>query len=207
MALNFADFLVILLHGVGSSGSDLLPLGAALQRFVPKTRFVSPNAPEPSAFGAGYQWFSVVGVTAENRADRIVAARDGFDATIEAAILENGFADKRHRVAFIGFSQGSIMALDALATGRHSPAAVVSFAGRLATPDPLTPPINAEVLLLHGDADSVIPASETRTAAERLLSAGVMVETEILPGIGHTIAPQSIQTAGRFLGRQFAGVL
>lgn len=207
MATNSPDFLVILLHGVGSSGADLMPLGAALERFVPTAKFVSPNAPEPSAFGAGYQWFSVIGVTAENRADRIIAARDGFDATIDAAISDNGFAEKRHRVAFVGFSQGSIMALDALATGRQSPAAVVSFAGRLATPDPLTPPINAEALLIHGDADSVIPSSETRGAAERLLSAGVMVETEILPGIGHTIAPQSIQTAGRFLARQFAAVL
>lgn len=207
MASTAPDFLVILLHGVGSSGADLVPLGAALDRFVPNAKFVSPNAPEPSAFGAGYQWFSVVGVTTENRVARVIAARDGFDAVIEAAITENGFADKRQRVAFVGFSQGSIMALDALATGRHSLAAVVSFAGRLATPDPLTPPINAEALLLHGDADPVIPSTETRAAAERLLSAGVMVETEILPGIGHTIAPQSIQTAGRFLARQFAEAL
>jgi phospholipase/carboxylesterase len=203
MASKTPDFLVVLLHGVGSSGADLAPLGAALSRFLPDTQFVSPDAPDPSAYGAGYQWFSVVGVTPENRPERIVAARSGFDAVIEAAIVDNGFADRRERVALIGFSQGSIMALDALATGRQSPLAVVAFAGRLATPDPLAPPINAHALLIHGDSDAVIPAAETRSAAERLTAAGVTVETDIVPGIGHTIAPQSIQVAGRYLARLF----
>lgn len=203
MPLKTPDFLVILLHGVGSSGADLAPLGAALSRFLPDTLFVSPNAPDPSAYGAGYQWFSVVGVTPENRAERIMAARSGFDAVVEAAIVDNGFADRRDRVAFIGFSQGSIMALDALATGRQSPVALVAFAGRLATPEPFAPPINAHALLIHGDVDAVIPASEARSAAERLSAAGVTVETDIVPGIGHTIAPQSVQTAGRYLARLF----
>ncbi len=198
--------LVIFLHGVGSSGADLAPLAGAFERFLPDTRFVSPDAPEPSAFGAGYQWFSVVGVTGADRPARVAAARAGFDALVQGLIDEAGFADSLDRVAFVGFSQGAIMSLDALATGRWAPACIVAFSGRLASPDPLTPKPNARALLIHGAVDAVIPPSETVEAATRLRAAGVEVESQLLPGIGHTIAPASIPDAGRFLAKNL-GVL
>lgn len=199
MSTNAADVLVIMLHGVGSSGSDLAPLADAWSTALPGGVFASPNAPAASSFGSGYQWFSVAGVTEENRTGRIQDARPSFDAVISTIIEENGFSDRLNRVAFVGFSQGTIMALDAVASGRWPVGAVVGFSGRLASPLPLQPSLQTPVLLIHGNADQVIPATESTRAAAALEALGVVVETLILPGLPHTISNEGADKAGNFL--------
>lgn len=194
-----ANILVIMLHGVGSSGNDLAPLAGVWKDALPNTVFVSPNAPEASSFGAGYQWFSVAGVTEANRSERILDARPSFDKTITAIIEENGFSDRLDRVALVGFSQGTIMALDAVASGRWTVGSVVGFSGRLASPLPLQPSTATAVLLVHGSADTVIPVAESSKAAATLQQLGIAVETLIQPGVPHTISAEGAARAGRFL--------
>ena len=57
-----ARSLVILLHGYGSNGDDLIGLAPHWRGALPETAFVSPNAPErcPGAPG-GYQWWALTG--------------------------------------------------------------------------------------------------------------------------------------------------
>lgn len=198
-----ARTLVILLHGVGSNGADLAPLGNAWREALPGALFVSPNAPERSSFGSGYQWFSVAGVTPQNRAARIEAARPGFDATVKAIIDDNGFSGRLDRVALVGFSQGTIMSLDAIASGRLGVGAVVGFSGRLASPEPLAPAAKMPVLLVHGTADPVIPVSDTEDAAGKLTGLGFKVETLIEPGLPHTISAAGAAKAAEFLAGIF----
>ncbi|MBO9127230.1 MULTISPECIES: alpha/beta hydrolase [unclassified Rhizobium] len=198
--------LVIMLHGVGSSGNDLAPLADVWRDRLPGAVFVSPNAPSPSSFGSGYQWFSVAGVTEDNRSSRIKDARASFDATISAIVKENGFEDRLDQVALVGFSQGTIMALDAVASGRWPVGAVVGFSGRLGSPLPLEPALATPVLLLHGNADAVIPASETTKAAALLEPLGMKVETVIVPGLGHTISASGAEKAGSFLAEALSKI-
>jgi phospholipase/carboxylesterase len=204
MSTLSSHILVVMLHGVGSSGADLAPLADAWRDDLPGAVFVSPNAPSPSSFGSGYQWFSVAGVTEDNRSGRIKDARADFDATISAIIKDNGFADRLDEVALVGFSQGTIMALDAVGSGRWPVGAVVGFSGRLASPAPLTPAISTPVLLVHGSADPVIPSSETTKAAALLQPLGMQVETLIVPGLGHTISADGAARAGAFLAEALA---
>jgi phospholipase/carboxylesterase len=199
MSATTATILVIMLHGVGSNGADLAPLGNAWKSVLPDAVFVSPNAPAPSSFGSGYQWFSVAGVTEENRSGRIKDARAAFDQTISTIIEEHGFSNKLDRVAFVGFSQGTIMSLDAVASGRWPVGAVVGFSGRLASPLPLAPATATPILLIHGSADPVIPAAETTKAAAALEALGMKVETVIQPGLPHTISGEGAAKAGSFL--------
>ncbi len=199
MSTIASHMLVIMLHGVGSSGADLAPLANVWKGALPDAVFASPNAPSHSSFGAGYQWFSVAGVTEENRSGRIKEARPAFDDTISAIIKENGFADRLDRVVLVGFSQGTIMALDAVASGRWPVGAVVGFSGRLASPLPLAPAVKTPVLLVHGSADPVIPAAETTRAAAALQPLGMDVETIIVPGLGHTISADGAARAGTFM--------
>lgn len=195
--------LVLFLHGVGSRGADLAPLGESWRVLLPGATFVSPDAPFPFEFGgAGRQWFSVKGVTEANRPERILAAREAFDAVLGAALDEHGFANKLDRVALVGFSQGTIMALDALASGRWPVAAVVGFAGRLASPEPLSPSAGTKTLLVHGDADQVMPVQLIDDAQQTLRQLGVSVEAHKLPGVSHTISPQGVALAGSFLQRE-----
>ena len=113
------DSLVVFLHGVGALGADLAPLAEPLSAFLPSTVFAAPDAPARfDGGGPARQWFSVAGISAENRPQRVEQAREAFARVISAAIAERGFAGRLDRVAFFGFSQGSIMALDAVASGR-----------------------------------------------------------------------------------------
>jgi phospholipase/carboxylesterase len=199
MTVSENPLLVILLHGVGSNGADLAPLGESWKPRLPGAVFVSPDAPEPSNFGTGYQWFSVAGVTEENRPARITAARAAFDAVVSGIVEENGFDGRLDRVVLVGFSQGTIMSLDAVASGRWPVAAVVGFSGRLASERPLTPSAATKIMLIHGTSDSVIPSWETEKAQTELKAAGMAVETVIEPGLGHTISIGGADRACDFL--------
>ncbi|MFN7101639.1 MAG: alpha/beta hydrolase [Pseudorhizobium sp.] len=207
MSTNAADVLVIMLHGVGASGSDLAPLADAWTTALPGAAFASPDAPAASSFGSGYQWFSVAGVTEENRAGRVHDARPSFDAVVSATIEENDFSNRLDRVAFVGFSQGTIMALDAVASGRWPVGAVVGFSGRLASPLPHQPALRTPVLLIHGSGDEVIPATESTGAAATLKALGVAVETVIVPGLPHTISIEGADKAGSFLAASLSRLL
>ncbi|MBS7701127.1 MULTISPECIES: dienelactone hydrolase family protein [unclassified Chelatococcus] len=197
------DSLVILLHGVGARGTDLDPLRDALRAHLPNTQFVAPDAPDPFDRGKPLrQWFSTTGVTVVNRPQRVAAARAGFDAIINDIVDVQGLKNRLDRVAFVGFSQGAIMALDAAASGRWRVAATVAFAGRLASPPPLSP-AGARILLVHGAADTVIPAAESEEAFSRLHAAGADVSFETLPDVGHFVSPDGIALAGAYLARIF----
>jgi phospholipase/carboxylesterase len=199
-----SSVLVILLHGLGSNGADLAPLSRAWSKALPGAVFASPNAPERSSFGPGFQWFSIDGVTEGNRAARIASARAGFDAVISAIVEEHGFTGRLGRVALVGFSQGTIMSLDAVASGRWPVGAVVGFSGRLATPEPMAVKHPTPILLIHGTGDQVIPSWETERAATKLTELGLPVETMIESGLPHTISAEGAERAGEFLGKTFA---
>ncbi|WP_309550793.1 alpha/beta hydrolase [Erwinia sorbitola] len=194
--------LVILLHGVGSSGDDLAGLGDYWAPALPGVSFASPNAPYHFEHGAGWQWFSLSGITPENRPARVAAARVAFDQQLQAILEQHQMSDSLDKVVLVGFSQGSIMALDALVSGRWPVAGMVAFSGRLSSPQPFAPALNTPVLLLHGMADDVIPVQEGQAAEQRLRAAGVQVISQFEPGIGHTISEQGAQRAVEFIAER-----
>jgi phospholipase/carboxylesterase len=200
------DSLVVLLHGVGATGADLAPLAAPLSAFLPSAAFVAPDGPAPfDGGGPTRQWFSVAGISPGNRGQRVAQAREAFDRVVSAALAERGFAGRLDRVAFFGFSQGAIMALDAIAGGRWPVAAVVAASGRLPGPaDPHSAAAATPALLLHGEADGTVPAEESRRAATLLRAAGFTVETRFFAQLGHSISGEGVEAAGTFLARALA---
>jgi len=196
--------LVILLHGVGSNGDDLAGLGRHWAAQLPGVSFASPDAPFHFEHGAGYQWFSLAGITAENRPARVADARDAFDRELTSILEQHQMLDRLDRVVLVGFSQGSIMALDTLVSGRWPVAGIVAFSGRLSSPLPYSPALNTPVLLIHGIADGVIPVAESEVAAERLRELGVQVSSDFEPGTGHTISARGAQRAAAFIAARLA---
>jgi phospholipase/carboxylesterase len=190
--------LVIFLHGVRADGSQLAPLGDGWRTILPGAAFAAPDAPFEGPRG-GRQWFSLDGVTRESRPQRLAAARPAFDALLESVVADHGLSGDLSRVALVGFSQGAMMALDALVSGRWPVAAVVAFSGRLASPPPLAPRPGAAVLLIHGADDPAIPCQESRDAAAALQQLGVKTQVRILPGVSHKVAPEGAALAGAFL--------
>lgn len=199
MTINSTRKLVIGLHGVGSNGANLAPLGSFLRQSASDIDFESPDAPFGFGHGPGRQWFSIDGVTEANRPQRVVEARAAFDAVISDIIARHALGSNLDRVALVGFSQGSIMALDAVASGRWPVAAVVAFSGRLASPEPLAPSTNTQLSLIHGTADHIMPFSESEKAKAALDKAGLTTELHTLPGVGHTISQDGAAIAARFL--------
>jgi phospholipase/carboxylesterase len=197
------ESLVVFLHGVGATGVNLAPLAEPLSAFLPSAAFVAPDAPARfDGGGLARQWFSVAGISPDNRRLRVEQAREAFDRVVSAALAERGFAGRLDRVALFGFSQGSIMALDAIASGRWPVAAVVAASGRLpGAADPLPAAAATPVLLLHGEDDTVVPAEESRRAATQLKAAGFTVETRFFARLGHSISGEGVEAAGAFLAR------
>ena len=171
---------VIFLHGVGSSGEGMRPVAAALGL---SDRSHCPDGVQPFEMGPGRQWFSVRGITEENRPPRVAAALPLFaERLAQFGPLEES--------VLVGFSQGAIMSLHAAAAGLPV-AGVIAIAGRLAAPVPSRadwPPIT----LLHGSADPVIPVSNARTTHAWLKDAGADASLTVVEGLGHSIDERMI---------------
>lgn len=198
-AASHSQRLVILFHGIGGIGSTMMPIVGPWREALPTTRFAAPDAPFPFAHG-GRQWFGVDGQ--ELRPDRISMVREAFDKRVSDVVKREGFEGALHQVAFLGVSQGAIMALDALASGRWKIGALVSFAGLLPTP-PIEAASRAPILLVHGNDDTTIAPAASSAAYGQLKAAGYDVTLEILPNVGHTISSDGAQKALVFLKRNF----
>lgn len=195
-----SDKLVIMFHGVGSNGDDLLPIAQYWQRQIGGLSIASPNAPFPFMHSHEvFEWFSLMGITEENRYERIAQAREYFDQTVQRILDEQGFKDKIDQVVFCGFSQGTIMSLDAVASGRWPIAGVIGFSGRLVSP--IAPDVNrsAKISLMHGEADEVIPVYESQDAFKALREAGFHVELETYKGLGHSVNELEVKRGLEFL--------
>ena len=188
-----ARSLVILLHGLGADGNDLIGLAPVLSQILPDAAFVSPDAPSPCDMAPmGRQWFSFRS-TAD--ADILAGARAAapiLNAFIDSELKRHGLADDR--LALIGFSQGTMMALH-VALRRPMPcAAVIGYSGALLAPESLAAEIKSRpsVLLIHGEADQVIVFSAMASAEAALQANTVPVHCEARPGLGHGIDEQGL---------------
>ena len=199
------DALVILLHGYGADGFDLISLAPHWGAAVPGAQFVSPHAPYPCEMGFGRQWFGVQGLGAESYLASVRAAASILDAFIDGELAASGLAEDR--LALVGFSQGTMMALH-VAPRRAAPAAgVVGFSGRLVDAALLVeetasrPPF----LLVHGDADEIVSHAALAEAAAGLEAAGIPVEAHTRPGLGHGIDQEGLALGARFLATTLGG--
>ena len=193
-----ASRLVLLYHGVGSSAEDLLPVGQALAEQLPQAFVVNVRSPDRSDLGRGWQWFSVQGVTEENRPTRVSAAMPRFVQVVRDWQLESGVG--ADATALIGFSQGAIMALESTQQGDPLASQVIAIAGRFAHP-PHTAPTAIDLHLLHGEQDRVMPVALADQAAFQWKALGGRATLDRFPGLGHNIDERVLGRVAEYLGR------
>ncbi len=184
--------LILLFHGVGSNAQDLVPVGKQFAAKFPNSMVVSLEGLNPADFGQGRQWFSVAGITEESRPARVAAAMPAFQALIQQLQKVSGVA--ANKTTLIGFSQGSIMALESTQRAPTLASHVIAFSGRFASA-PEKAPAGTAIHLIHGDADPVIPVENSRSAARLLQALGANVSLDIEPGMGHSIDARMLATA------------
>lgn len=198
-----ADSLVVLLHGYGADSADLIGLAEPLASVLPDTVFLAPDAPERCAVNPyGFQWFPIPWLDGSPES----AMREGFqrasgwlDAWLSQAMAGEGVSEAR--TALVGFSQGTMMSLEVGPRRPETLAGIVGFSGRLAQPGGLTAPAvtRPPVLLVHGDADQVIPVEAIHDTRQALAEAGLPVQWHVCRGLGHGIDPDGLRLAASFL--------
>ncbi|MDE2182270.1 MAG: dienelactone hydrolase family protein [Alphaproteobacteria bacterium] len=195
-----AEALVVLCHGYGADGNDLIALAPILQRALPFAAFAAPNGPQPCP-GAGRQWFAITELDPQVMHQGVLAASGELRIFVEGELRRLGLASDR--LALVGFSQGTMMALH-IGFENPKPAAIVGFSGMLTG----APASNeTPVLLVHGDTDTVIPPEALFLTAATLGAYGVRVRWHLSRGLAHGIDEPGIGLAGSFLSLAFAGGL
>jgi phospholipase/carboxylesterase len=192
--------LVMLLHGLGADGNDLIGLAPYWARLLPTAEFLSPNAPFPCDMAPyGYQWYSSQDRSPEAALAGVRAAAPILDAFIDEALAVRGLEERD--LALVGFSQGTVMSLY-VGLRRDKPlAGIIGYSGRLLAPELLASELRARpsTLLVHGTEDPLIPYTALAEAEAALKAAGVPVETVTSRGTGHSIDEEGLRRGGLFL--------
>jgi phospholipase/carboxylesterase len=198
--------LVILLHGLGADGNDLIGLAPYWARLLPDAEYLSPNAPFPCDMAPyGYQWFSSQDRSPDAVLGGVRAAAPILDAFIDEALEQRGLGSGE--LALVGFSQGTMMSLFVGLRRAEPVAGIVGFSGRLLAPELLASELRSRppILLVHGTEDPLVPYSSLAAAETTLKAAGVPVETVTSVGIGHSIDDQGLRRGGQFLKKVLSG--
>lgn len=192
--------LVIMLHGVGADGNDLIDLATPLGGLFPNVGFASPHAPEPYDMAPmGRQWFSLM----DRDPDKLLAGAQAASPVLSAYIDElkttHGLQDSD--IALLGFSQGTMMSLYHAPRRAGQLAGVLGYSGALIGGGTLDTEATSKppILLIHGEADPVVPFIAMGAAAQALSTAGFTVNTLARPNLGHGIDPEGLQAGAAFL--------
>jgi phospholipase/carboxylesterase len=197
-----AKSVVVLLHGFGADGNDLISLAPHWAAQLPETEFVSPHAPFPCDMAPyGRQWFSF-----QDRSPDMVLAGVRAAATILDGFLDDVLAARgldESRLALVGFSQGTMMSLHVGLRRKAALAGILGYSGRLLGPELLAEELSSKtpVFLVHGNADEMVPFESLADSKAALEKHGVPVETLVRPGLGHGIDEIGLDRGGQFLKR------
>jgi phospholipase/carboxylesterase len=206
---------IVFLHGYGSNGDDLIGLAPFFAQSLPDAMFFAPHAPEPWEGGmfGGRQWFSLAGYDPEafrRNPEHMAGLEKPFykGATRSGTVLDQ-FIDQiladltlaANKVALVGFSQGTMMALHVAPRRATAIGAVVGFSGAIVGADRLANEVKSRppMFLVHGDADPVVPVEALTTVENALKSARIPFQSHVVPDLQHGIDPGGATLAARFL--------
>ncbi|MEK6734492.1 MAG: dienelactone hydrolase family protein [Pseudomonadota bacterium] len=194
------DKMVVFLHGVGADGNDLISLFSDFETIFPNAVFLSPNAPFPyDMFPSGYQWFSLANRSADKLYEGIETAlpilKNFLDENLELYNLE--YKD----LILVGFSQGTMMALEIAPRFEELCYAVIGFSGALVNPSELSNKLKSypQICLIHGAEDQVVPAVLHKKNVKELKRLNIPLKECLINNLGHSINGDALKFALDFL--------
>ena len=197
---------VIWLHGLGADATDFEPLVPVLKLDQP-LKFVFPNAPKrPVTINGGMEmraWYDVdLSAPLASSAD-IDASTAAILALAEQMRGEGG----TDNIALAGFSQGGVIALNALVTAKTKFRGVMALSTYVHNAEGLVDIVRLEnldtpVFMAHGLLDPMIPAHRGVASREALNALGYPIEWREYR-MGHEVCPQEISDISRWLNKVF----
>lgn len=199
---NAPKQIVLLLHGYGSNGADLISLAPHWQQAMPDALFLAPNAPQRIGnLASGYQWWPLQSFTPQALAEGARSAAPAIDAFIDRKLDQYGLTDSQ--LAIVGFSQGTMMALHVGLRRRQQVAGIVGYSGMLVGATELATELTTRppMLLVHGDSDPIVPISALHAADNDLRKLGINAQIHLASGVGHTVDASGIRLGAEFVAR------
>lgn len=196
--------LVVLLHGYGADGNDLIDLGGSWANLLPDAAFVSPHAPEPCGMSPmGRQWWELTFRDPDERWRGTQQAAPDLDHFLDEELKRHALGP--HALALVGFSQGAMMAMHVGFRRVVSPAAIVAYSGHLVGPEHLQADAKGKppILLVHGDQDNIIPVDALFDAMASFGKAEIPCQWHLSSGVAHGIDQEGLRHGGEFIAQNF----
>jgi phospholipase/carboxylesterase len=195
--------IVVLLHGYGSNGRDLITLAPYWEKALPDAVFVSPDAPFKFeiSYSDGFQWFPLEEKTFDQYLTGAQAAVPILNNYLDKLLKE--YKLPANKMALVGFSQGTMMSLLVGPRREQKIAGILGYSGALIGGQSLNGHNAAPICLVHGKQDSVVPVAHYHEALETLTKKGFKVTGHVSPDLGHSIDFEGIEAGAKFLGQIF----
>ena len=191
---------IILLHGYGGDAKDISMLTLNWKRHMPNTVFICPNGHEPCAINpSGFQWFDLTKDDKNYIVDQSIKAEDKIKLFINE--IKREFNLDNNQICLSGFSQGCMMSLNVGLTSAEKFLCIVGFSGKIIDQNNLKLRIknSTDTLLIHGDADQVVPSTYLLEAKDFLIRNNIEVDTLLIKNCDHHIPVEASSTALNYI--------
>ena len=191
---------IILLHGYGGDGKDISMLTLNWKRHMPNTVFICPNGHETCPINpSGFQWFDLTKDDTNYILDQSIKAEEKIKLFINE--IKQEFNLKNNQICLSGFSQGCMMSLNVGLTSDEKFSCIVGFSGKIIDQNNLKSRIKnfTNTLLIHGDADQVVPSTYLLEAKDFLIRNNIGVETLLIKNCDHHIPIEASSTALNYI--------
>ena len=195
---------VIFLHGYGANSNDLIGIANLWIESLPNTIFLSPNAPFECDFSPNaYQWFELTSISPDSIGDGLKKAGPYLNDYIDH--VSNTFKVKEKNIFFVGFSQGTMMALYHLCKRENRCAGLLGYSGLLFENENFKSEIKSKfpIKLYHGKKDELINYQNSIEASKKLKKFGFDIDYSLSDDLGHGIDDKGIQLGLNFIKKIF----
>ena len=193
-------YAIILLHGYGGDGKDISMLTLNWKRHMPNTVFICPNGHEICPINpSGFQWFDLTKDDTNYILDQSIKAEEKIKEFMNEVKQE--FNLTNNQICLSGFSQGCMMSLNVGLTSEEKFLCIVGFSGKIINQNNLKSRIknSTDTLLVHGDADQVVPSTYLLEAKDFLIRNNISVETFLIKNCDHHIPMEASSTALNYI--------
>lgn len=191
--------LIVLLHGLGSNGHDLISIAPFMQESLPDAHFFAPHGIETyDLIPSGYQWFSL-----KERDPVILQKELNRVKTLIMELIQQKQRElhlSNKNTILVGFSQGAMTAAYLTLSQNQPFAATIGFSGAVVMPQEISC-TGTPICLVHGTKDIVVAYDLCIKSCEELRSSNINAEYYLIENLAHTIDIKGINIATSFINR------